>query len=306
MDIQSEKEEQDFKKPKIKNSWIYLTVIFLLLVTNVVLFLQKKQTKEVVVQTQEKLVENNVQKDILQQEFNASLIRLDNLTSENSQLKDDLQLKNTELTAERERIKNILNKPDVSLKELEIAKGLIVELNNKISNYEVQLTQLKTENQVLKTQKDSVIVVNKGLNDKVELARIIQATNIRLVAIDIRRSGRKEVESTKARRIDLLRITFDIVNNRVIEDGIKKVQIRILNPNNELLSNAALGSSSFETESGELKYFSVSKEFYLKAGESLKNIDVDWKQNSDYEKGTYKVQIFYEGHLIGAGSVLLR
>jgi predicted nuclease with TOPRIM domain len=293
-------------KPRRNNTWIYAVIIALLLGTNVYLFLQKdkaNQQKQLVAQ---QLVHTDSSMSVLQDEYNASLARLDDLTGKNAQLDKLLKEKDSELGKTKSRIQEILAKQNASKKEISEARSLIKKLNSQIGDYEQQIAQLKQQNSQLTLERDSVVSTNTGLQEKVNLAKVLHASNIRMRALDLRRGGRKEKETTKAKRVDLLRIIFDIDENRIAESGNKELNICIINPNGELLSNAALGSGSFKTADGQSKYYSVSKAVMLETEQPLKDIDVTWQQSAVYEKGNYIVEIYHQGYLIGKGSVSLR
>jgi len=293
-------------RPKRNNTWIYLVIIGLLLCTNVYVYLQKNKTSETLVASQQMLQQADTSMAQLQSEYNASLARLDELTGKNAQLDQQLKGKDTELAKTKARIKELLTKSNATKADLEEARTLINKLNTQISGYEEQIAALKQENTQLTGQRDSVVRSNTELNQKVDLAKVLHASNIRLKGINLTHSGRKEKETEKARRVDLLRLIFDIDENRVSESGPKDLQICITNPSNELLSNAAFGSGSFTTAEGQSKYYSISKTVNLSTGQPLQDITVDWQQSSDYAKGAYTVEIYHKGYLIGKGTVNLR
>lgn len=299
-------QEIDHPRPRRNNTWIYLVIIALLLGTNVYLYLQKNKTTETLVTSQEKLQQADTSIVQLQNEYNASLARLDELTGKNAQLDQQLKGRDSELAQTKARIKELLTKNNATKEDLAEARTLITKLNTEITGYEEQIAALKQENTQLTGQRDSVVKTNSELSEKVDLAKILHASNIRLKGINLTHSGRKEKETEKARRVDLLRITFDIDENRISESGSKELQICIINPANELLSNAAFGSGSFTTADGKSKFYSVSKTVNLVTDQPLKDIVVDWQQSSDYAKGAYNVEIYHKGYLIGNGTVSLR
>lgn len=292
--------------PKRSNTWIYLVIIALLLGTNIYLYLQKSKTTEILVEKQGQLQQADTSLAQLQNEYNASLARLDDLTGKNAQLDKQLKDKDSEIEKTKARIKELLTKSNATKADLAEAKTLIVGLNTKISNYEEQIAALKQENSNLTSQRDSVVQTNTDLEGKIDLAKILHASNIRMKGVNLVRSGRKEKETEKAKRVDLLRITFDIDENRVTESGDKTLQICIIDPANELLSNAAFGSGSFQNAEGKTKYYSVSKTIKLQVDQPLHDINVDWQQTTDYTKGVYTVEIYHKGYLIGKGMVSLR
>lgn len=297
---------EGFDKSKKNNTWIYISIIVLLLATNIYLFLQRKNDRQETLVISEQLQNTTSEKEILQNEYNAALARLDDLTSNNTALKKKLASQNSEMQHIKDRIQVILSKSNATQTELKEARGLITSLNNRIAGYEEQIAHLKKQNTTLVIQRDSVVSKNDSLTKKVNIAKILHASNIRLKAIFLRKGGRKESFTDKAKRVDLLRIIFDIDENLLAESGTKEFDIRIVNPDGILLSNAALGSGSFIDNKGKTQYYSLSKTVELTSGMPLNDIDVDWKQASSYEKGSYLVEIYYEGNLIGQGTTTLR
>jgi hypothetical protein len=288
------------------NTWIYAVIIALLLATNVYLFLQKDKNQQKLLETKQLLQQADTSMATLQDDYNASLARLDDLTGKNAQLDKLLKQKDSELSKTKSRIQEILAKNNATQKEIAEARGLIGKLNSRIGNYEQQITQLKKQNVALAVERDSVAVTNTDLQQKVNLAKVLHASNIRLKGIKLTNGGRKEKETEKAKRMDLLRIIFDIDENRIAESGSKELNICIINPDGELLSNAALGSGSFKTSDGQSKYYSVSKAVALQTEQPVKDVNVDWQQSAQYSKGIYTVEIYHQGYLIGKGSVSLR
>ena len=270
------------------------------------MFFQKRQTKIQANQIEEQLYTVSSEKDVLQKEFDASLVRLDDLTGKNVELRKALESSSSEIAQTKERIRSILAKGNATEVELKEARGLLKNLNGRIEGYEKQIAGLKQKNATLSTERDSVVQFNTKLQEKIDLGKILHASNIRLVPIDLRRGGKKEKETTKARRVDFLRITFDIDQNRLVESGAKEIKIRIQSPDGNLLSNAALGSGSMRKQDGATLYYSLGKLVELEASRPLTDIHVDWKQSSDYLKGVYAVEIYYDGYLIGSGNAALK
>lgn len=293
--------------PKKSNTWMYLTAIIAVLVgLNLYLYYSKNKDNS----EKELLIEENVVQDstirVLQTEYNASLVRLDELVGKNAKLDSLLTEKDGEISKIKKRISEITSKSKISEQEYKEAKSLIESLKIKLSNYEAQIDQLKKENAYLKGTNDSLLTNNAVLQDKIELGKVLHASNMRLTPIDLRKGGRKEKETAKAKRVDVLRIAFDIDRNLVDEDGDKILYICVINPEGELLTNPALGSGSFTNADGKLSYYSLSKKVYIEKGKSLNDITLDWNQGADYIKGDYKVIVYHKGYEIGQEQVSLR
>ena len=246
-------------------------------------------------------------------EYQAALARLDLLVSENEQLDSVVNGQNSEISQLRSRIETLLNKERRTAADYAQAQRLIKQLNTRVRTYEERIAQLETQNKTLSEQaaiiaeeRDEVIEQNTGLTEMVKLGQVLHASNIRMIPIDLRRRGTKERETERARRTDVLRILFDIDENRIAEDGSKDLYLRILQPNGEVASNPSYGSGTTTGAGGERIDYSLQKAIALRQGERVSDVAIDWRPEGDYEKGTYTIEIFNEGYKIGNGSVTLR
>lgn len=290
-------------KKKFSNAWIYIPLLLLLVASNIFFFYRGSDDSA---QAVEEILTKDSTINILRSEYSASLLRLDDLKSQNSKLDSLLNNKDSEIGKIKGRIDELTKKQKMTDLEYREAKQLIASLNEKILGYEAEIQRLKDENQNLTTQVGDLNTQNQQLNEKIDLAKMLHASNIRILAIDLKKKGTKEVETTRARKVDVLRVQFDMVKNLIAESSNKELFIVIKTPQGELLSNAALGSGSFITAEGNSKYYSISKSIYLEQGKPLEGITVDWSQSAPYAKGDYHVEIYYKGHLIGSGKAALR
>lgn len=300
-------ENNNTSAPKKNNLWIYLTAGLIVLAgINIYLYFSKNKTDQENIQLAEDKVIQDSTLQNLQAEYNASLVRLDELVGKNTALDSMLLAKNGEFQKIQKRIQEITSKNNITEKEYKEAKTLIQSLQIKITHYEKEIETLKNENRTLRILNDSLAISNASLNEKVELAKVLHVSNIKLNPIDVRRGGTKEKETAKARKVDLLRIQFDIDQNLIDEAGNKDLYIKVIDPTGELLSNPALGSGSFITAEGNTEFYSISKRVMLEKQQSLSGVTVDWNQSAEYESGEYLVEIFHKGHVIGKQKVTLK
>jgi len=299
--------------PKKNYTWVYGGIIALLLGTNVYLFVNKNKVtneKQDAIVARDSAVST---RDALNTEYQAAITRLDQLNTSNNQLSNEIKDKDGELQKLRSELQGIMSKNKRSESENARAKSLIAQLNSKVSNYESRIASLEGQNKdltnqntQLNQQNQQVSTENAGLQQKVKLGAVLHASNIRLEAINLRRHGTKEKETTKARKTDLLRVIFDIDENRIAESGTKEVMLRITAPDGRLLSNAAYGSGVTSTEDGQQLSYTLSKQVNLTTNTPVHDVVVDWNQGDDYQRGTYVIDIYNAGLRIGGGSVSLK
>lgn len=252
----------------------------------------------------------NEAKDTLQNQYDAALARLDDLTGKNAELDQMVKDKDGELSKLKNEIKSLLGKKNASIADLKKAQSLIGTLRGKVKTYEERIaeletanTQLTTENTTLAKAKDSV---SDEANNLKKLGSVLHISNIKMEPINVKGNGDREVSTTKAKRVDILRVVFDIDENRIVESGTNEIFVVIDGPEGNLLSNAAYGSGTTTDSEGNTMNYTVVKRVNLEKGQKMTNVSVDWKQESNYQKGNYHISFFNGGYKIGSGSVHLR
>lgn len=292
--------------PKRNLTWIYLGIIALLLGTIIYMYTSKNQ---IAGERQEAIVTRDsaiTSRDELNTEYQAAITRLDQLNTTNNQLSSEIKDKDGALQKMRSELQGIMNKQSRTAADNKKAHQLITQLNDKVSGYESRISELEGQNKQLTSDKEVLSSENTNLSGKVKLGAVLHASNIRLEAINVRRHGTKESETSKARKADLLRIVFDIDENRIAESGAKEVFLRITAPDGRLLSNAAYGSGITSLDDGQQLSYTLTKQITLVTNTPVKDIIVEWKQDSEFEKGTYVIDLYNSGLRIGGGSVALR
>ncbi len=295
------------------NTWIYATVIALLLGTNIYLFLNRREMQS----QNSELAVGKASADSsyaeVNSEYQAALGRLDVLVSENESMDSVINGQNSEISQLRSRIESLLNKDRRTADDYSKAQRLVKQLNARVRSYEDRIKELEGQNKTLSEQaaiiaeeRDDVIEEKAGLEEKVKLGSVLHASNIRMIPIDLRRGGTKERETGKAKRVDVLRILFDIDENRIADAGGKDLFLRVTDPKGSVVSNPTFGSGATTAADGARIDYTLQKVVNLSQGERVSDVSVDWKQEGDYEKGTYAIEIFNEGYKIGGGSVTLR
>ncbi len=292
--------------PKRNNSAIYLIIIAVLLGLCIYLFVNRNKVAEQRDLAEVQYASSDSSRQAVEGEYNAALARLDELVSKNNQMDSVLTNRDSEISKLKRQIDAIVKDKNASKADLGKAKSLIAELNSKVKTYEERIAELEGQNQVLTQERDSTKTANEGLQQKVKLGAVLHASNIRMTPLDLRRGGKKEVETGKAKRVDVFRILFDIDENRIAENGKKEIFIRITNPDGMVLSNAAYGSGVTTNADGESVNYTLLKQIDLVQAQPVKDVTVDWNQDSDYKKGQYNIELFNEGYKIGGGSVTLK
>ena len=245
-----------------------------------------------------------VMNDTIQSEYNASRVQLDALATKNSLLDSQILVKDkaiAKLKGEVSRLKRKNRSMMASIKnDKKMIKSLEDELSDKARSFAEKIGLLQSDRDNLAKQRDELQTKYKGLK---ELASVLHASNFRLEALHVKHSG-KEKKTARARKADVLRIYFDIDENRIAEDGTKDLYLSIKDPDGHLLKGAS-GSGVTNTSNGSPLDYSLLKQIALKQDEPVKDVTVDWKQDDDFKKGVYRIAIYNGGYKIGGGDVTL-
>jgi peptidoglycan hydrolase CwlO-like protein len=257
------------------------------------------------------------EKGQLQKNFDDALVRLDSLTGTNNKLTSQLNEGNSQISKLKGQIRGILNKEHMTEAEKKKAEDLIKELNDKIGNLEQQVAQLTQDNQQLTADKTQLTAdkqqlttdlattttAKQSLEKEVDVASTLNASNITITPMHEKSDG-KDKETTNAKKVNKLVIGFD-VSNRIAQSGQIDVYVCITGPDGKPISVPALGSGTFTTRDEGDKIFTAKVPVDFEAGKT-KAVQFAWKQNSQFVKGDYKIEIYHNGFKIGEGTQTLK
>jgi FtsZ-binding cell division protein ZapB len=225
---------------------------------------------------------------------------------------DTLQTENSmmiaEIAAQRDRVDGLLTKVKNgnwalgrAKKEAEtlrtIMKGYIATIDsvNQLNN------ALTVENSAMKNRVEEVQDRNSLLEERqenmseiIEAGRVLQCAEIEAVGVRILSSGRQR-ETSRADRIDMIKVCFTLLQNRISEPGSKLLNLRITGPNEQVLSS--------EDDDG----YSASRTIEY-ANDRL-DACVFYTNNGDgmsLDSGAYLIEILEEEVVIGSVTLDLR
>lgn len=304
------------EEPRKKNNQITIIVLIILLIGSISFNIYQSMNKSAAIELiNVDLRDERKAKEKLQEQLNI-------LTAEFETSKKDLMIKDStlskrdvEIFEKQKEIQNLLNKKELSESELKKAKRMINSLNGEIARFKDEIKLLRAQNDSLVIANTTIVaekedITNQLIEEKeksIEKDKNIRSTfsvsNYKLTGLKVRKSG-KEVETDRARRIDKLRVTFDLDPNNYAETGAKEIYIAIYKPDGQLgkFKNASPGE--IDTWSlGKVQYSDKVKFHYNKG--TKQNITFDWEEY-DFPKGTYKIDLYQNGFKIGQKTLDLR
>jgi peptidoglycan hydrolase CwlO-like protein len=268
----------------------------------------KNKSGEKISDQQTQITSLDSAKTEIQQEFDNALARLDSVTGANNNLQGQLADRQKEIDAKKSEIRKILNDKNATQSQLAKAKTMIADLNDKISTLEAEVARLTGENQqltadntTLKQEKSDLeqnLTVTKtekeNLEKTVDVGSTFSASNIQVTPVNEKKSG-KEKNTTTAKRVDKLVVSFD-VENRIAKSGPADMYLIVTAPDGKIISE---NGNVLNTRTDGDKNFTAKIPVNYEQG-TRKLVQFPIQQN-DFMTGNYKVEIYHNGFKIGEG-----
>jgi hypothetical protein len=303
---------------KDNKSNIIILLAILLVASWGYFFYAKSESNAVIAEKNADYANLDSAKNAVQTEYNAAMMRLDELTASNAGLDSIVKKRNTEMDILKGKFKSLVGKQNATAADLAEAKNLVAELNGKIDGYVKEIERLQTENKQLTVDKENLTSENKNLNttltsteaakkdaeNKVDVGSTLHASAFSITPINEKSSG-KEKSTTSAKRADKLRVSFNLDENRIATSGPKQLFIIAKDPSGKVIKEEALASGSINTRQDGQVDFTTKIDVEYKQGEA-KNISFDLRQTEKYMKGNYAVVVYQNGFKIGEGIATLK
>lgn len=271
----------------------------------------KENKQATVLIVKDSTTSTNAARDSLKKVYEATISNLSTLDStwtKADSLKSDLDIKLSEFYKLRNEIAVILKNP-VKKEDLDLARQKINELQKRINQLRDTNTDIETENkrlydviqQLTNVPKEQiqqsvklVSMVNKDQNDQPAMpVSTFTASDLKLTALMV--DGDREQETNLALQTDKFVGTFTVKNNLSVFNHTEIVVV-VLQPDNKVLQASSWETGRFDTREGK-KIYSCKVKFEYAKGENKK---LSFSLAGDkFQKGTYTMQLYFNGNLIG-------
>lgn len=221
------------------------------------------------------------------------LYKLENEQAKVLRLQEELRMTKASDQAEIKRLKDELATLRKILRSYVQQIDSLNRLNEQLRAENRQITdQYKKTTQTLR----QVSQEREQLSERVSLAAQLVATNISAKAVNDR--GR---EQTRLSRSTQFVVSFTIARNITAEPGERTIYARIMTPDGSVLSKSP--SDTFPYENGNI-LFSMRR-IVEYGGEEIP-VTMYWDIEEFLMPGTYKADIFADGHHIGTHSFVMK
>ena len=294
-----------------RNNKVPVIIAFMaivIIIQGIKIYLDTKEKQEVrtqLITTEEELATTMQRLTEINTELDEKIAQVEKLGGDAT----DLEQAKAEIEEELRRNKRATGKEIKALKDrVEGYELLLKNKDEEIVKLQSVNRELLTENKSLKTEKnqlgDSINRLSQSkeeLATKVAIASHLKAENINIVALNER--GKERSSPFRSKQVGQLKIEFNLAENNVAPIEGKKIMIRIIDENAQVLFDVARGSGTF--------IFNGKEEFYTAAQEVLfdntrQKLTFIYDKGSDYPSGTYALEIYTDDYQIGRGEFAVR
>jgi cell division protein ZapB len=291
-----------------KATIIIALMAIVIIIQGIKIYLDSQEKQEVITQltsTEQELASTMQRLNEINAELNLKIEEVTKLGGNVS----DLEAAKAEIENELKRSKRATGKEIKALRDR--VEGYEILLKNKDEEIEQLKSvnkELLTENKTLKTQKnvlgDSISRLSqtkKELATKVAIASQLKAENFRIVALNDRN---KERESPfKIKQINKLKIEFNIAENSVAPIEGKKIMIRIIDENGQVIFDVARGSGTFLI-GGKEEFYTASQEILY--DNTRQKLSFLYEKGSEYTSGNYVLEVYTDDYMMGRGEFAVK
>jgi len=230
--------------------------------------------------------------------------------AENTSLSDSLTIEKEKIALLKDSVQNLKKVNSDVLRRYRNQLAGLEKTNERLLD---QVDSLMFANNILTEEKDSInsqleiqtsfndtlVAQNMELARKVEIGGAINVENVNVTAMKMRSNG-KYTETNKAQKTDAIKVEFRLIENEIAEPGDKEAYIVLKNPAGQVIN--AKGTFEIE-EGGEKKYTDQTVVNYSNA--DLDVVMLVERKGEKYEKGTYPIEVYVEGKMVGSANLEL-
>ena len=171
---------------------------------------------------------------------------------------------------------------------------LNINLSNSLTEKTNTLTKVSKQNKEIKKK-------NNDLQKKVALGAVLQAGNITVSAIRIRNSG-SQSETTRASKTNMVKACFSLIENKLSLSGDKNIYIRVIDPSQKTLQSSE--PITIQNDSGD--NIEVSSKRVVNYQNENMDVCIYHELMAEVQSGSFSVEIYNDGYIIGTSSFALR
>lgn len=286
---------------------IYIAIIAALVFVCAFLGYKVSQKSETIVYQEGQIEEIDSDRERLEVDLMKLRISYDTLQTDNAQLRTEISARKQEVDDLLKKIKN----KNYSIAKLEkeastlrsIMKGYVVQidsLNTLNQALMAENKEVKNEAQNVKKENEDLQKRQENMEKVISTGKTLQTGGISSLGIRLRSNG-KQVDTDRAKNVEMIKTCFTIYENPIADNGTKYIYLRIIAPNGQVLPSS--DNDAKAKLEGEMKAYTIKREIDYN-NEEL-DVCVFYTLQSAASKGVYKIFIYEDGKRIGVNDMTL-
>ncbi len=337
-EFNSQQEMPESKGKKKSNNRLIILLLLLMFPTGIFLgtwiapYLSGTNSESVLIEEKElDIDEIKTQSDSLYRALQAELDfyknQTDSLYPEINQREEELEKQYTRLQGLIQQAQKDKSSTADVKKKMDELRGELTSMRAFVDSQTLNLAEMRRENAKLIAEKKELgqkyeeekhikeklekefkhlKVENEELASKVDKASVLQVINVKAIGARLSSKGvDKEIDIAK--KVEFMKVCFDVVRNEVTRQGVNKFYVTITDPTGWPIIAESRGSGKIaNVETGGEEFFTTMKSFNYNP--DFKELCITWSQDpkKPFEKGVYQVELFNQGYKVGKTTVTLK
>jgi hypothetical protein len=303
---------KEVKKEEKKRRNVFLWILVLLLAggngVTAWLYLQEKQKadKTEIIIKQVFIERDNVKSDLLKlQEEYATLQTNDSKV--NKEL-DEKRAYITQLLEEAEKHKGdayVIMKLKRETETLrKIMKHYVYTIDSLGQLNEHLIAEKKSISADLNKEKDRATNLGKEKEDlqkQVDIAALLKATNFKAEGMRTKSGGKKELETTKASKVEKIKVSLSFAENPLAKKGNRIAYFRVMTPDGKEMYKSPENIFTFDGSKGNY----AGKQSFEYASKEISIISYCQNNGEKLVPGKYVIEVTVDGSVVGSTSLVL-
>jgi hypothetical protein len=296
--------------------WILGILLVLSLGANFYIYSKYANTQSKTQEQSQQINTDSVRLADLDNQYKQSLVTIESYKGQNAHLDSIISVKEKQLMSAKSQIDQERKQNKISTQQyqdqLDNMKGVVNDL-------QTQVTQLTQEKNILITKNDSLgktlanqmttnqqlSSTNQTLSKKVSVASLLKPSSISATGVRAKGSG-KETETDNAKKVEKIKVCFNVPENDVADPGQKTFMVRIISPEGVTLALESSGSGTFPLADSA----SVTRQYTMQTtidyNKQAQNVCSYWQQTAPYATGQYTAEVYQDGYMIGTTNFKLK
>ena len=268
-------------------------------------YMDKVEIKEQKANVEEELASTMQRLSEIKGELDQKIVEIQKLGGDVTELQKakaevDSQLKRNVARTAKE-IKQLKDKVEGYEELLKLKDEEIDKLKSVNKELFVENKSLKTTRNILNDSINQLSRHKEELASKVAIASQLKIENVSIKAVNSK--GKERNSPFKNRQLEKLKVEFNIAENKVAPVEGKKIIVRVVDENGQVIFDVAKGSGTFILN-GKEEFYTAMQEILF--DNTRQKLTLFYEKGTDYASGNYSIEVYTDGYQMGKTSFIVK